>query len=133
MTFDPSLTNPTDRIRQRIGDTEVGKAQVQDETIKAYLEMGYTELTTARRLCLDLAAKWAGVGDVTLDDQAQKMSAISKRYIELAAAIAAEERPATPASAAAAGIIVGGLDDCRGPIDANLYYTSAAGIPRTGP
>lgn len=133
VTFDPALTAPKDRIRQRIGDTDVNRAEVQDETIAAYLDQGLTELSTARRLCLDIAAKYARVGDVTLDDQMQRSGQIYQHFIDLAEQLRLEEVPATPASVASPGIIVGGLNDCRGPLDCDYGSGFVVGIPQTGP
>lgn len=124
MTFDPALTTPKDQVRQRIGDTEVVGAQVQDETIAAYLGT-MSVLGAARQLCLDLAAKWARVGTVTLDDQQQRGEAISKHYLDLAAQLAKEDAKTSPGVSNTGSIFVGGLDDCRGPIDGQAYSYGA--------
>lgn len=117
MTFDPTLAAPLDRIRQRIGDTDPARAQVQDETITAYLGLGFSELRAAQRLCLDIAAKYAPIGDIALDRQLSKTSQIYDHYIQLAADIGAEMAKATPASSATPQMIVGGIGDRRGPLD----------------
>lgn len=80
-----------------------------------------SELAVARRLCLDIAARFAGVGDVTLDDQMQRTGQIYQHYVDLAREIGLEEKGATGAGASGSAIIVGGIGDCRGPIsDRNL-------------
>lgn len=133
-TFDPTLAAAKDRIRQRIGDTDPTRARIQDETIAAYIAQGMTELGVARRLCLDIAAVYAGIGDVHLDDQRQSYGQIYQHYMDLARAIAAEERPASSAAAAGSRIIVGGIGDCRGPIDSWADESGyLPGIPITGP
>jgi hypothetical protein len=116
-TFDPELADPKDRIRQRIGDTDPASAQVQDETIEAYLLSGLSELGVARQLCLDLAAKWATASTVTLDDQQQRAEGVYKHYIDLAAQIGKLMAPPTGQGSVAGSIIVGGLNDTRGPLD----------------
>lgn len=118
-TFDPGLADDVSKVRQKIGDTAVAKAQIQDETIQAYLDTPMTILGAAKRLALDLAAKWASVGDVMIDDQLQRASHISKAYIDLAQALAKEEMGSTPASPSGGGaaIMVGGIGDRRGPLD----------------
>lgn len=113
VTFDPALSTDKDKIRQRLGDTDEATAQLQDETIQAYLDSGMSELGAARQLCLDLAAKWAAVGDVTLDDQRQIASKIYAHYIELAGQLALQESKAAPGSSASPNLLVGGLTDPR--------------------
>lgn len=135
VTFNPDLGTAIDRIRQRIGDADTTNAQVQNETITAYLAVtGKTELEVARQLCLDLAAKWARFATTTLDDQQQRSETIHKHYLTLAEAIMGEIRLTASNPTSTGGITVGGLDDCRGPIDPWPYYGGfVVGIPRTGP
>lgn len=119
-TFNINLATSIDRIRQRIGDTDVSdatKVAAQNETIQAYLDQGFSELKTAARLCRDIAAQYAKVGDVNLDNQLSRTSQIFKHYIDLAIAIEAEERKATTTAATFSNIMVGGLSDTRGPLD----------------
>lgn len=117
VTFDPALATPKDRIRQRIGDTTIARAKIQDETIAYYLAQGFSELRAAQRLCLDLAAQYAPLGDITIDRQLSKTSQIYDHYISLAAAIGEELAKATVASSATPMMVVGGIGDRRGPLD----------------
>lgn len=117
VTFDPGLSTPKDRIRQRIGDTVVTRAKIQDETIAYYLAQGFSELGAARRLCLDLAAQYAPLGDITIDRQLSKTSQIYDHYISLAAAIGEEMAKATAAQEGTSIISVGGIGDRRGPLE----------------
>lgn len=124
-TFNPNLATPKDRIRQRIGDVDFSRApaQVQDETIAAYLSQGFTELRCAARLCRDIAARYANVGDLMIDGQRSSTGKIYDHYISLAAQIEAEERPATQAQvdSGQGAVLVGGIGDCRGPIDCDPW------------
>ncbi len=115
-TFDPALTTAKDRVRQRIGQTDLATTRVQDETIAHYLE-SKTELGTARQLCLDIAAAYAPIGDVTLDDQQQKGGKIYERYIAMAAEIFEEMGIPLTDGAAAGAVLVMGVGDNRGPLE----------------
>jgi hypothetical protein len=115
-TFNPALTTPKDQVRQKVGDTNVAAALIQDETIEAYLATK-TVIGAAVQLCLDLAARFARVGTVTLDDQQQRGETISKQYLELASRLQREEGTPSPGAASTGAIIVGGVGDYRGPID----------------
>lgn len=136
-TFNPALSTDRDKVRQKIGDADVADAQVQDETIDAYLN-AYSQspspvLKTAHQLCLDLAAKWARYGTVTIDDQQQRAENTSKAYLLLASTIADEMRDTAASASSFGAIMVGGLDDCRGPIDAYTYDIFVTRIPPSGP
>lgn len=65
----------------------------------------------AHQLCLDLAARFAKMGDVTLDDQMTRASHIYKHYIDLAAKIASQMKASADASMTS--VMVGGLGDDR--------------------
>lgn len=117
-TFNPALTTPRDRARQYLGDTNVAKAEFPDETYDYWLGIGRTALATATQLAYDAEAKYARQADITVDDQRQMVSHIAKAYRALADRLSGMADPdVLPASAAAPGIFVGGLEDCRGPID----------------
>lgn len=114
-TFNADLSDDVSKVRWKIGDSDVAKAQVQDETIQFYLDEGRSILGASKQLCLDLAAKWARYGDTSVDDQRQLMADTYKHYLELAERLGREEKAAVD-SASAPGIIVGGLDDRRSAI-----------------
>lgn len=119
-TFSPSLNSPVSRVRQFIGDTNIAKAEVEDETISAYLAT-LSEKATAAQLAYDLAAKYSRLADTTVDDQLTRFSHISENYRKLAERLAAEA--ATEAGIAATPttgytpIMATGIGDCRGPLD----------------
>lgn len=112
-TFDPTLPTAKDRIRQRIGDTDVTAARIQDETIAAYLAGNLSELGVARQLCLDLAAYYAGLGDSNIDNQMSRNSQIYTHYINLAGQIAREIGAPAGGGAMSGAIFVGGLTETR--------------------
>lgn len=85
----------------------------------------------AYQLALDLAAKWARFGTTTLDDQQQRYETIQKHYMELARTLKAEMGASTPAAGATGAIIVGGIGDTTGPIDAWPWDTES--YPLRGP
>lgn len=116
-TFDPALSTPKDRVRQRIGQTDLPNAKIADETITAYLTSGLSELAAAKKLCLDLAAMHAAIGDTHLDGQMSRNGQMYDHYIALAAQIGLEIGVAAGSGTASSGIIVGGIGDTRGPID----------------
>lgn len=109
------------QVRQRLGDTSCERAEVQDETIQAYLTMTSNNvLQTCHKLALDLQAKYARYADVTVDDQLQRFKHIYDNYTKLADRFAREIAALPPSTDGAAGfspIVVGGLGDCRGPLD----------------
>lgn len=115
-TFSPDLADDVSKVRQRIGDTDVSKAQIQDETITAYITgQGLTVLATARRLCLDLAGVWSRkAAMITLDDQRSDFSKVATHYITLATEIEKELRPVVSVDGAA---------------DPGLYMTSGTCSP----
>ncbi len=107
-------------MRQRLGDTNCDRVEVQDETINAYLtETSSNILQTCYKLALDLQAKYARYADVTVDDQLQRFKHIYDNYKSLAERFAKELAalpPTTDAAAGFSGIMVGGIGDCRGPL-----------------
>lgn len=124
-TFNPSLSSTRDRIRQRVGDTDVARQEVQDETIDAYLGLETGWLQVAYRCALDLAAKYSRIVQVTVDHQTTRGEQISDNYRKLAADILREIQslPGSGAEATTCGIFVGGLTDCRGPYDVEILET----------
>lgn len=120
-TFNANLADPISKVRQKIGDTDTTNVEVQDETITAYLtEKGGVVLQVAHQLALDLAAKYARYADTTVDDQLTRFKHVYDNYIKLADRLGKEIAalaPTSPASAAQPGIYVGGIGDCRGPLD----------------
>ncbi len=58
-TFKPDLSDDLSRVRQRIGDTDVSKPQLDDETINAYLGEPKSVLETAYTCAIDLSARYA--------------------------------------------------------------------------
>lgn len=131
-TFDPALTTPKDRVRLHIGDTggllasgAIPNAEVADETIAAYLTT-LTVLRTAETLANSLAAKYAKVGDFTVDDQRNANSKISANYLALAKRLGdlATADEASSSTVTSGGVVVTGLNDFRGPLDYcdPIYY-----------
>jgi phage terminase large subunit-like protein len=101
-TFDPALATPKDRVRQKLGDTVVANALVQDETIAYYLTTeALSETYTAARLARDLAAQFAREVSFTVDGQGQKDGDLSRQFEALAERL--EAQAATEAAAVAAG------------------------------
>lgn len=116
ITFNPALPSATDRIRQRIGQTDLVNAKIQDETIQAYLDQDMSELGVAYQLCLDLAALYAGIGNTQIDNQLSRNDQISKHYLDMASVILREMKGDTAGGANTGAIIVGGIGDTRGPL-----------------
>lgn len=120
-TFDPSLSNAVSQVRQYLGDTTVNDAdvppEVQDETITAYLATK-SVLSAAAQLARDIAAKYAGMVDITVDHQLTKASQRYAQYMALALYLEDKARQATTLSdQGSSGIMVTGVGDCRGPFD----------------
>jgi hypothetical protein len=119
-TFNPGLLTPLDRVRQLIGDTDVNAPKFDDATITFYLQKPLSEFRAASALAYDLAAKYAGMADVTVDDQLTRASHLFDHYSKLAARLLAQDQETPNPSAGSAyggGVIVTGLGDCRGPLD----------------
>lgn len=132
-TFNPSLSDDISQVRQHIGDTGatstggpgyvITGAQIEDETITAYLGRPLSVLWAASKLAYDLSSKWAGRADVNVDDQLMKVSMIAKNYAEMGARLAVEARQQDGPQGGNTGasgfgpIMVTGLTDRRGPLD----------------
>lgn len=84
-TFNPDLSTPKDKVRQKLGDTDTANALVQDETIAAYLTgENMTPTGAAARLARELAARFARDTDFTVDGQGQKDGARFAQFTALA-------------------------------------------------
>lgn len=110
-------------MRLELGDTTLTNPEVQDETITYYLQTKQlTVLGAAAALAWTIAAKYAKLADVTMDDQLTRYSHVYENWTNLATRLtadaAAESVVPTPATATAGvgSVIVTGIGDCRGPI-----------------
>jgi hypothetical protein len=118
-TFDPTLSTPLSRVRQHVGDT-TAPGEVADETITYYLGLPKSELASAAQIAWDLAAKYAKVVKVVVDDQSVDPGKISENYVAMAKRLegqAADVPSGSNPAAFGGGIIVTGIGDCRGLID----------------
>lgn len=122
-TFNPSLNNAISRVRFKIGDTDLERPHLQDETITALL-VDRTELGAAREAAWGLVAKYSRLADVTIDDQLTRYSKAHDQFLKLAERLdeelAAENviPPSVDAASSAYGaVIVTGIGDCRGPLE----------------
>lgn len=101
-----------DRVRQRLGDTDVNAPLVQDETIAYYLSLPMGETATAARLARDVSAKFSQEADFTMDGQGQRNSDKARAFALLADRLekeaAAESGPVGTDTALTGGIIVTG-------------------------
>lgn len=123
-TYNPALSDPISRVRFRLGDTTVGRPELEDETISYHLTtLELTETGTSARLAAGIAAKYASMADVNVDDQLTKWSSVYAHWAALAKLLAAEAaaESAAPTTATAGqsqgAIIVTGIGDYRGPLD----------------
>lgn len=121
-TFNPALTQPLDRVRQLIGDTDVSnpkKVDVQDETILYYLSANANnELRVAWICCCDLMAAYAKQVEIAVDHQTSRADQAFDHYKQLKSVLEDRMRQQqTTTDAGFFGIFVGGLDDARGPYD----------------
>lgn len=118
VTFNPDLSTPIDRVRFRLGDTDINTAQVQNESIQYYLDQNLSELMAASKVAASLAARYARLADFNVDDQMTKVSTLFEHFRKLSIDLANEAAEApTPNSNPAAfggGIINTGIGDCRG-------------------
>lgn len=117
-SYNASLNTATSRVRQLLGDTSTPKHEVEDETIAAYLATTRSELATAAQLAEDLAAKYARAVDTTHDHQSTYASQAMQQYLKLAERLRARMAASPGATSSGfSGVFVGGIDDCRTPID----------------
>lgn len=94
-TYNPGLVTDRDKIRFRLGDVNIDKALVPDETIMALLAVsGATVLSVAGDLAASIAAQYAQKVDTDLDNQGLKYSQLAKQFTDLAARLRAEDRVA---------------------------------------
>lgn len=118
-TFNPTLADPLSRVRQHVGDT-AAPGEVADETIIYYLGLPKTELAAAAQVAWDLAAKYAKVVKVVVDDQSVDPGKISENYIAMAKRLegqASDVPTGADPAAFGGGIIATGIGDCRTLLD----------------
>lgn len=117
-TFNENLADDLSQVRFHVGDTSSPGA-VADETIQFYLTKPTSVLGTAAAIAWALAAKYAKLAEVTVDDQSVKNSSISSNYTALAKRLEQQDgqSPTTSGGAYGGGILVQGLDDCSKPTD----------------
>lgn len=119
-TFQPDLGRPLDEVRQNIGDKNLTKARVQDETITALLgKSGATVLSVSYLLARGILAEYASEVTYDVDGQGERASDRVKGYQivvdDLAELLAAEikadagEEQVAALEAYGGGILVGGL------------------------
>lgn len=109
-------------MRFLLGDTNTANPEVQDETIQALMgPQGLSEKWTAAKCARSICAKYARYADTTMDDQLTRYSHVHKAWLTLAEALerdamASDGAPGIVVTSGSAGIMVTGLDDCRGPL-----------------
>lgn len=111
-TYSPSLTTPKDKVRFYLGDIDVTRAIVPDETITAVLATPLSALGAAAQLAAAIAAQYAQKVDFDVDGEGAKYSQLRKAFVELAETLdekyAAEVVAAAGEDAVAAGVAMGG-------------------------
>lgn len=124
-TFNPALTDTISRIRFKLGDTDVATADVQDETITALRQDGKTETAVAAEIAWGLVAKYSKLADTTVDDQLTRYSHVAKNWLAIAERLQQEADDEShtpgPGSPGIGGVIVTGIDDCRGPFSPSYF------------
>lgn len=126
-TFKPDLSDDISKVRYHVGDVGDGAgaftspAEVQDETISAILAAPNTILRTAATVARGIAAKYARLADVNVDNQLTRISHLYSQYTSLAERLEgladAEAADGTADTAVYGGPIVMGIGDTRGPLD----------------
>lgn len=124
-TFNPTLADNVSKIRYLLGDTDTkpNACEFEDETYNFEFADKGTVKKAAASMAWALVAKYSRLADVTIDDQLTRYSKVHDQYLALATRLQAEANAegATPDTDTAAtsygGVIVTGLDDCRGPLD----------------
>lgn len=118
-TYNPDLAATKDKVRFRIGDTDVATADIQDETITTLLaETGATTLSVSVRLLQGLVASYSKKVTYDVDGQGERWSDAAKNFRallsdlidELAAetAAGADDEAVGAIVALGGGIMVGG-------------------------
>lgn len=112
-TFNPALTTPKDKVRFRIGDTDVANPDIQDETIAALLaETGASVLSVSLRLVQGLVATYARKVTYDVDGQGERWSDAAKQFrgmaLDIADELAAEKAQEATEENVAASVAIGG-------------------------
>jgi uncharacterized iron-regulated protein len=123
-TFNPDLSDDVSMVRFHLGDTDMASPELQDATITTILlnapNSPISTLHAAAKCARALAAKYAGIADVNVDDQMTRASQLYKNFSALAIRLQAEADSQTGISNAATapypGIMVTGVGDERGPL-----------------
>ena len=119
-TYNPALTTPLDRIRFAVGDTDVAKPFIQDETITALLaEAGATPASVAASVAQNILTTLQHRVTYDVDGQGERWSDAAKAYASTVAllntkllaetAAGADEDAIAASEALGGGIMVGGL------------------------
>lgn len=128
--------DPKDRVRQKLGDTDVTAALVQDETIAYYLSLPMGETATAARLARDLSARFSQQVDFSVDGQGQKNGDRARNFAALADRLEREAEteagPVVAGSISSGGIIVTGATSDE-VLDARWDEARAANTPFSFP
>lgn len=113
-TFEADLSDEVSQVRQLLGDTVDTGHRVEDETIDAYLPQKGV-ISTASQLAYDLAARYAVMVDMEVDNQNNKASQLSAQYEALGKRLEAQAASKAAADASGfCGVYVGGIGDNRG-------------------
>jgi len=124
-TFDPSLATNRDKVRFLIGDMDVTRAEIQDETIDALLTTMTPEAAAAAS-AWSIAGAYASKADVNVDNQLTKYSAVHLHWVTLAKQLDLRATSSAfgrvPANKQFSQVMVTGLDDVRPPYDATRNY-----------
>lgn len=113
-TYDPSLDDDISRVRRLIGDVVAATVKMPDETITAYL-LTKGVLGAAAQCAYDLAAQYAVMVDMEVDNQNNKASQLSAQYTALGDRLTAQATAKAAADVSGfSGVYVGGIGDHRG-------------------
>lgn len=85
-----------EKVRLKIGDTEVSDALFSDTELEAFLEDEGTVGGAAAAACESLAARFAPDYDVSTDDQSLKRSQKSAAFAKLAETLRGQEEKDAP-------------------------------------
>lgn len=76
-----------EKVRLRIGDTDVADALFSDAELESFLDDEGTVIGAAAGACESLAARWASEYDIGTDDQSLKRSQKAAAMLKLAPAL----------------------------------------------
>jgi hypothetical protein len=125
-TYSPSLSDPLSKVRFEIGDVGKGDgtfpnpAEIDDATITSLLTLNAdVVLRAAASAAWSLAAKYASMVDIDVDNQLTRASQRYKQYSDLAKRLDERAAAGVPPNAVAvsgyeAGPMVTGIGDTRG-------------------